>query len=272
MQTILGAGETLTAVLSGAITTSNPTYCVQSSEGTQEGQTCGSLSGVTAVTLATGLTNRIVKSVLICNIDTVYVIVTLKKVVGSTSTTLMAITLQPGEILTVDERGINVTDSAGQLKSGTVPALVYGSTGYTVQCSEVTFTETAGAGVYTGSVTIPAGATISDIIVAGVALWNNAGTATLEVGDVTDPDGYFTGVNLKATDLLAGESLSFAMAGGKAGAYVANSQVSPQYAATARVISGIVTTSSTGGSTGRTRMMVMWCSPSTSFIAAATKV
>jgi hypothetical protein len=40
---------------------------------------------------------------------------------------------------------------------------------------ERTFTETSGAGTYTGSVSVPAGATIQDIIVNGVALWNNAG-------------------------------------------------------------------------------------------------
>jgi hypothetical protein len=60
-------------------------------------------------------------------------------------------------------------------------------------------------------VSVPAGATILDIIVNGVALWNNAGACTLKVGDVADDDGYFTAVDLKATDLLAGESLSFAL-------------------------------------------------------------
>jgi hypothetical protein len=135
---------------------------------------------------------------------------------------------------------------------------------------EVTFTETSGSGVYTGSVTVPAGASIVDILIAGVALWNNAGACTLKVGDVADDDGYFTAVDLKATDLLAGESLSFALAGGKAGAYIANSQVSPRYSASARVVSGIVTTASTGGTTGRTRMTVIYTDPATP--GAATKV
>ena len=135
--------------------------------------------------------------------------------------------------------------------------------------AEITFTETAGAGTYTGSVALPAGATLDDIIVNGVALWDNAGTATLIVGDGTDPDGYYTAVNLKATDLLAGESLSFALAGGKAGAYIANSQVSPRYAAAARSIIAVVTTSSTGGSAGRTRVVVLWTLPGA---VAATKV
>jgi len=142
------------------------------------------------------------------------------------------------------------------------------TTGYPMEAAEVTFTETAGAGVYTGSVTIPAGATIDDIIVNGVALWDTGTSATLKVGDVADDDGYYTAVNLKATDLLAGESISFALAGGKAGAYIANSQVSPRYSATARVISGIVTTVGTG-TAGRTRMVVIYTIPTAT---AATKV
>ena len=139
-------------------------------------------------------------------------------------------------------------------------------TGYPVEAHEVTFTED-GEGVYTGSVSVPAGATILDIIVNAVALWAAGTSATMIVGDVTDDNGYFTGVNLKATDLLAGESISFESAGGKAGAYIANSQVSPRYSATARVVSGIIT--STGaGTTGRTRMVVIFAMPTAT---AATK-
>lgn len=136
---------------------------------------------------------------------------------------------------------------------------------------EVTFTETDGAGVYTGAVTVPAGASILDILIAGVAVWDNAGAVTMKVGD-TDDDGYYTAINLKATDLLAGESLSFALAGGKAGAYIANSQVSPRYAVAARTINGIITSASTGGSTGRTRMTVLYHLPVSADIVAATKV
>ena len=125
-------------------------------------------------------------------------------------------------------------------------------TGYPVEAHEVTFTETTGAGTYTGSVSVPAGATILDIIVNAVALWDTTTSATMIVGDGTDPDGYFTGVNLKATDLLAGESISFESAGGKAGAYIANSQVSPRYSASARTITGSITTVGAAGSAGRT--------------------
>jgi hypothetical protein len=44
-----------------------------------------------------------------------------------------------------------------------------------VYAQEVTFTETAGAGTYTGSVTIPAGSTLIDVIVHAVAVWDNSG-------------------------------------------------------------------------------------------------
>ena len=140
-----------------------------------------------------------------------------------------------------------------------------------MRVAERTFTASSAAGVWTGSVTIPAGATIHDIIVNGVTLWDSGTSATMKVGDVADDDGYFTAVNLKATDLLAGESISFDQAGGKAGAYIANSQVSPRYSATARVISGIITTVGTS-TAGVTRMSVVWSAPASSDISAATKV
>src|SRR5215217_5079128 len=130
-----------------------------------------------------------------------------------------------------------------------------------VTVAERSFTETTGAGVYTATVDVPAGATLLDIVVNGVALWTATTSATLKVGDATDDDGFYTAVNLKATDLLAGESISLESAGGKAGAYIANSQVSPRYSASARAIKGIVTTVGAAGSAGRTRMVVTYVAP-----------
>jgi len=98
------------------------------------------------------------------------------------------------------------------------------------------FTETTGAGTYTAAVSLPAGATVLDIIIDGVALWTATTSAELIVGDGTDPDGYYTAVDLKAADLLAGESLSFGKAGGQEGAYVTATQVSPRYSAAARSV------------------------------------
>jgi len=155
----------------------------------------------------------------------------------------------------------------GAIVSIPLPSFALGSP---LIVEERTFTETAGAGTYSGSVTIPAGATIVDIIVTAVALWDNTGTASMEVG-MTDPDGFFTAVDLKATDLLAGESICFALAGGVQGAYIANSHVMERYSASARTVLGTVVTSSTGGSTGRTRMTVIYSLPIAADITAATK-
>lgn len=125
------------------------------------------------------------------------------------------------------------------------------------------------AGAYTASVTLPAGAHLLDILVEGVTLWDSGTSATGIVGDATDDDGYFTAVNLKATDLLAGESISFALAGGKAGAYIANSQVSPRYSSSTRVITAKVTTVGTS-TAGETRVSVIWAQPGSQTQTSAT--
>ena len=132
-----------------------------------------------------------------------------------------------------------------------------------ITSAEITFTEVAlgGGGTYTGSVVVPSGATILDIVVNGVALWDDGTAAALIVGDTADPNGFFDAVNLKATDLLAGESISFSEAGGKAGAYIANDQVSPRYSATARTITGVVTVTDGDGTAGRTRIEVIYTVP-----------
>lgn len=94
----------------------------------------------------------------------------------------------------------------------------------TVRAESVRFLESQGnaaggaAGIWSASFEVPAGAVLIDVIVHGTALWTATTSATLIVGDVTTPSGIFAGVDLKATDLLAGESLSFSMQGGKKGA------------------------------------------------------
>lgn len=131
-----------------------------------------------------------------------------------------------------------------------------------IQCTELVLKAGGlAAGVYTASKTLPAGAHLFDILVEGVALWNNGTSATMKIGDAATDDGYYTAVNLKATDLLAGESLSFSLAGGKAGGYIANSQVSPRYSASERTITATVTTVGTVPTTGETRVLVIWSQP-----------
>lgn len=80
------------------------------------------------------------------------------------------------------------------------------------------FVET-GAGTYEWAVAIPAYAIISDIGIIAEALWDAATSASMEVGIVgDDEDTFFTAVDLKATDLTLGQSVSFAAAGGVQGA------------------------------------------------------
>jgi len=134
---------------------------------------------------------------------------------------------------------------------------------------EITFVED-GAGTYTGSVTLPAGATLINVIVHAVALWTAGTSAALIVGDVADPNGFFDAVNLKATDLLAGESIDFAHTGGVEGADVdapaAAVAVRRRYLAGARVVTGEVT-SVGAGTAGRTRITVLYSMPATSVLA-----
>ncbi|MDQ3275463.1 MAG: hypothetical protein M3Q39_10655, partial [Actinomycetota bacterium] len=86
------------------------------------------------------------------------------------------------------------------------------------------------AGTHKFDVLVPAGATITWLSVYNEVLWSAATSASLEVGDYTnaatpvaiDADGFFTAVDLKAVDLLAGEMLSLVRPGSaEAGVYSA---------------------------------------------------
>ena len=138
----------------------------------------------------------------------------------------------------------------------------------------ILFTETAATGTYTGSITVPAGSFLVDVIVHGLVAWDADTSAVLKVGDATITDGIFTDVELKSTELLAAEGLSAAAVassgGGVVGGDLANSQWNRRYLATARVISGIVTTVSGTGTAGRTLLTVIYTDPAG--VGAATKV
>jgi len=133
-------------------------------------------------------------------------------------------------------------------------------------CERVTFTQVANTGgTYTGSVTVPANSWIIDIKVYCEVEWNSATSAILKVGDVGVTDGWYTGVRLQTTDLVAGECLSFDSAGGVPGAYLvaATGLRNTMWSAAARVITGVVTeTTTTGLTAGRTHMLVIYTSTS----------
>ena len=120
------------------------------------------------------------------------------------------------------------------------------------------------AGVYSISTVIPAGSYILDVQVHADTLWDNGTSATLIVGDSDDPDGFYTGVNAKATDLIANEVLSFGHDGGKLGAYITDDNgVMTQYSSSARTITAKMTTVG-AGTAGVTRIIVIWAKPTDS--------
>ena len=175
-----------------------------------------------------------------------------------------------GTAVTASAAELNALASTGlsAAELGKINGLASGA--YLPVAEEVTFTETTGAGTYTGSVTVPAGATIIDIKVISTALWTATTSAAMDVGDVTDPNGWFAAIDLKATDLLVGEEINFIQTGGKEGAYLSltTGARSAAYSASARVVSGIITTVGAAGNAGRTRMMVIYVLPTA---VAATK-
>ncbi len=122
---------------------------------------------------------------------------------------------------------------------------------------EVTFTETSGAGVWTGTMVLPANNRIIDIGCDAQAQWNSQTSALMTVGDTNSANGFFLSTNLIATDLLAGEINNIQHPGGLAGAYIAAEQRN-LFSATARNIIAVVTKVGTSGTLGRTRVYVVY--------------
>lgn len=134
----------------------------------------------------------------------------------------------------------------------------------------VPFVEQAGT-TLTGTVPLPAGSHLLNIQIVVTVLFGGT-SASLDVGDDDDPDGWFATVNLKATDLLVGEVLDISNAenwGATQGAYldattgrkgsVAASNSGIYYGAANNVI-GVVTMG-TPSTTGRAFMIVSYSVP-----------
>ena len=137
---------------------------------------------------------------------------------------------------------------------------------------EVTYTEAGAAGTYTGTVTVPGNSWLLDIKIWNDVLWTAGTDALMDVGDAADADGWFTQISLKATDIVAGtnaEVIDFNNPGGQEGAYLvtATGERAEMYSASARVITGLVTTIGTTSTAGRTRMMVIYTDPTVPTVA-----
>ena len=136
------------------------------------------------------------------------------------------------------------------------------------------FTDDSGAGAagtYAADVTVPKGSYIIDVQIHGVALWNAGTSASLEVGDADDADLYYTAVNCKATDLAAGEVLSFGHDGGTLG--VGNTDddgLIAGYQSAIRQVKASLVCVGTACTTGETRIVVIWVKPTDSVASSFT--
>ncbi|HYE56886.1 MAG TPA: hypothetical protein VD948_00195 [Rhodothermales bacterium] len=164
-------------------------------------------------------------------------------------------------------------------KTLTSPTINAPSGGGFVISKTVAFTENASATTHTGTVVLPVGSTLHDIMITNKALWTG-GTATMKVGDSADDDGYFVGVDMKATDLLVGEVLSLASSetwGGKNGAYLvaATGRKGPTatnfglYMDAGTSIIGVITVGTPATTVGRTFMTVTYSVGTASAAVAA---
>jgi hypothetical protein len=128
---------------------------------------------------------------------------------------------------------------------------------------EYAFTETAtAAGTYTASCSVPAGAWLVEVALHATAVFDSAGAVTGIVGDVADDDGIFTAVDMKATDLTAGQGIAASggtgTSGAQEGADIIATHWNRRYLATARVITCKLTFAGTGGTAGRARFIVAY--------------
>ena len=139
----------------------------------------------------------------------------------------------------------------------------------TIFSKTVLFTEDATSLTHTGTVVIPAGATLLDITVVPQVLWTAGTSAAFTCGDANSANGWFTSTNLKATDLILGERLQASNAnnwGGVNGAYLTTAGRFGQqstnmiggYCPTAYSVIGVVTVVGPSTTAGRTRMTVTW--------------
>ncbi len=159
------------------------------------------------------------------------------------------------------------TISAG---ASIVSPVVTGDAGTgTIFAKTVLFTEDATSTIHTGTVVIPAGAILLDIIVTPQVLWTDS-SAVFTCGDANSANGWFTSCNLNATDLILGERLRAADSlswGGVNGAYLVaatgrfgqqSTNMISGFCPTVYSVIGVVTVTTPSGTAGRTRMTVLW--------------
>lgn len=196
---------------------------------------------------------------------------TLKNAAGTTTT------VADGAVGMIQNDGTNIIALTGQtgtqvtttgaqtLTNKTLTSPIINGGKGVVSFAEVLFTE-AGAGTYTGAITIPAGATVLDVIVDNQVAWDAATSAAMDVGDGDDANGFFAALDMKTltADVNGAGGVSSKNEDAGSGAYKG---LVKRYTAEG-TISGVIT-SVGAGTAGRTRLFVVYALPSA--VANATK-
>lgn len=221
--------------------------------------------GTTAVKLLDVNTNR--RRLLLRNVGSAQVYIGTSNAVSAAN----GWELHPGGVDFEDL--VPATDEVWAISSGT-SAVEYmeesggALAGDQVVTAERTFTETTAAGTYTATVAVPAGATVLDVIWRNTALWTAATSATLNVGDDDDNDGYIAAVDLKsapAADVNGAGGISTKASSTGTGAMKG---AGGRYCAAAKTLTATVVTVGSTGNAGRSRLLVEYSQP---VAEAATK-
>jgi hypothetical protein len=130
------------------------------------------------------------------------------------------------------------------------------------------------AGTYRAAIKIPAYALLKDVVIHNEAVWDAGTDADMvvglygdsdgAVGTVIDADEIFTSTSLKATDLTAGQSISFLRPGGVSGGFLSegtNTHFLDAMDVVDRWVVVDVTTTGTVGSAGKTYVFVEYAVP-----------
>ena len=171
---------------------------------------------------------------------------------------------------TITGATLSGTTAVGAGSTLASPAVTGDASSGIVVAKTIAFVENATMTTSTGTVIIPAGATLLDIRVTSSVLWTKS-SARFTCGDAQAATGWFVSTDISGTDLLVGEMLSAAGGtaywGGKNGVYLVAAtgvfgqatatKAGPYYVSAGSVI-GVCTVTPGAGTAGRTFMTVTY--------------
>lgn len=191
----------------------------------------------------------------------------------------MDLSFAPGDTSLLVKRGVNGTVAAAHADDAPITRLYRVDATSTPQTSPVallgpaaqaaaqsTSVEAvfvaAGAGTYTATVPIPAGATVLDVIFRNTVVWDSATSAAMTCGDDDSATGYFSSTNVKTTPAAdtngAGAGLSTRLSlGASVGTYAGGGG---KFCAAAKTITCAIVAVG-AGSAGRSRLLVEYAVP-----------